>query len=449
MKACRIVASGLAALALLAASAAPAAQILPTAKASPAPSPSASPSSAISDQVDSLSDARIEARIRGIFAEIPSLSHVTVTVRQGVVSLGGTVAASSNKAQAEGIANRVSGVATVQDGIVRDTSLDSGVAGLKKVSDAFSGVVAELPLILVALLVAFVIALAGYLLARLRPLWQRVAGNPFLAELIASAIRFVFVLLGIVIGLNMLGAGALLGAVLGGAGVVGLALGFAMKDTIENYVSSLMLSLRQPFRANDKVRIDAHEGRVLRLTTRATILLTNDGNHLRLPNSTVFKAVILNYTRNPQRRFDFVLQVDTRADPTAARHCGLAALKKLDFVLDQPAPAAVVKDVLYPNIAIEFQGWVDQTRTDLGKARSQAICAVKSALDSNGLAIPDPVTKVKMEPEDKPPKRTPASPKSAGEGDVAPEEAVADMVHEERAESDDKKDLLDASRPTE
>ena len=109
----------------------------------------------------------------------------------------------------------------------------------------------------------------------------------------------MFILFGIVIGLNMLGAGALLGAVLGGAGVVGLALGFAMKDTIENYVSSLMLSLRQPFRANDKVKIDDYEGRVLRLTTRATILLTPEGNHLRLSNSTVFKAVIVNYTAQP------------------------------------------------------------------------------------------------------------------------------------------------------
>ena len=54
----------------------------------------------------------------------------------------------------------------------------------------------------------------------------------------------------------MLGAGALLGAVLGGAGVIGIALGFAMRDTIENYVASLMLSLRQPFRANDHVVID-------------------------------------------------------------------------------------------------------------------------------------------------------------------------------------------------
>src|SRR5690606_23177807 len=102
--------------------------------------------------------------------------------------------------------------------------------------------------------------------------------NVFLAELAAGAIRFVFVVTGLVVALDLLGAGALLGAVLGGAGVIGIALGFAMRDTIENYVASLMLSLRQPFRANDHVRIEQMEGRVVRLTSRATVLMTLDGN---------------------------------------------------------------------------------------------------------------------------------------------------------------------------
>jgi len=450
MNASRNVAISVAALAIFAVPVASPAQILPASKPSPSPSASPAASGAISDATEGGSDARIRQRIRGIFSEIPNLTHVTVEVSQGVVILGGKVGSSSDKTQAEGIANRVSGVATVQDDIVRDTSLGSGVAGIRKVTDTFAGIAAELPLILVALLVGLVVAVIGYFIASFGSVWQRVARNAFFAELIASAIRFLFVLLGIILALNMLGAGALLGAVLGGAGVVGLALGFAMKDTIENYVSSLMLSLRQPFRANDQVKIDSYEGRVVRLTTRATILLTPEGNHLRLANSTVFKAVILNYTRNPQRRFDFILQIDTRADPTKARRLGLDVLKRLDFVLKDPAPAAVVKDVLYPNIAIQYLGWVDQSKTDLGKARSRAICAVKSALEHNGLASPDPITKVRMEPEEQRERPAPSpTPATAHDDDVAPEKAVAGMVAEERSQDPEKKDLLDASRPTE
>src|SRR3546814_17505229 len=123
----------------------------------------------------------------------------------------------------------------------------------------------------------------------------------FLAELLATLVRFVFVVLGIVAGLEVLGATALLGAVLGGAGVIGIAIGFAIRDTVDNYVSSLMLSLRQPFRANDHVVIEGHEGRVVRLTRRATILMTLEANHLCIPQPTVCTVVIMHYTRTPKR----------------------------------------------------------------------------------------------------------------------------------------------------
>jgi small conductance mechanosensitive channel len=453
MKASRPVVIILAMLALVAPAAAPALQAIPIPKSSPKPAPSPSATGAIAEQTAVGSDMRIAGRIRGIFSELPSLAHVTVRAQQGVVTLGGIVPDPGDKTKAEAIAARVAGVVTVENKISRDQSVGSGVAGLKKVSDKFAGMVGELPLIGAALVVALLVAALGYFLAGFSGLWRRITRNPFLAELVASAIRFAFVLAGIVLALDMIGAGALLGAVLGGAGVVGLALGFAMKDTIENYVSSLMLSLRQPFQANDKVRIGDCQGRVVRLTTRATILMTDEGNHLRVPNSTVFKAIIVNYTRNPQRRFDFVLQIDTRADPAKARHCGYRALKGLDFVLDQPAPAAIVKDMLYPNIAMQFTGWLDQSKTDFGKGRSKAIEAVKRALEDNGLAIPDPITHLQMDageqPAAEPSAPSPSEQPTAEENDISPERAIRELVHDERSDNSDKKDLLDASRPQE
>ena len=287
--------------------------------------------------------------------------------------------------------------------------------------------------------------------------------------MIASAIRFVFVVGGIVIALDMLGAGALMGAVLGGAGVIGIALGFAMRDTIENYVASLMLSLRQPFRANDHVVIDAHEGRVIRLTSRATVLMTLDGNHLRIPNGQVFRATILNYTRNPQRRFDFELGIDADDDPNAARHLGRTALGELPFVLADPAPEARVVDVGDSNIVLQFLGWIDQREADWYKARSRAIAAVKTALEQAGFAIPEPIYRLRFDPRTTPlpfqnvkgatveerPAPEPSEPISAApvpdSEDVAPDDEVAKMVDAERAAAPRKedKDLLDPDRPVE
>jgi small-conductance mechanosensitive channel len=252
---------------------------------------------------------------------------------------------------------------------------------------------------------------------------------------------------------------SVVGAVLGGAGVIGIALGFAVRDTVDNYVSSLMLSLRQPFRANDHVVIDNNEGRVIRLTSRATVLMTLDGNHLRIPNSTVFKAVILNYTRNPERRFQFDLGVDANDDPLAGMEVGLTAVEALEFVLNTPKASAIILAVGDSNIVLRFFGWVDQEQTDFMKGRSFAIQAAKTALEAAGFALPEPIYRLRFDEklpqpladatrhERKPSAKRPADGESSSH-DIAPDAHVEQLVEEERAGTA-AEDLLDAQRPIE
>jgi small conductance mechanosensitive channel len=435
---------------------------------SPATPPTAdTPARTIEDTQDSGSDTRIAARIRGIFRELPAFSSVEVAANEGVVTLGGTVPAQEDIARAEAIAGRVAGVVTVENAIERDVSLDASLGGLAGIGERLDAVIRLLPLLAVALVVALAIVLLGYLLASLTALWRRITPNPFLAELIASAIRFAAVVLGAVVALDMLGAGTLMGAVLGGAGVIGIALGFAMRDTIENYVASLMLSLRQPFRANEWVMISDLEGRVIRLTSRATVLMTLDGNHLRIPNSQVFKAVITNFTRNPQRRFQFDLGVDADDDASAARLLGRDTLAALPFVLKDPPPEARIVEVGESNVVIRFLGWIDQNESDWFKTQSQAIPAVKQALEQGGFALPEPIYRLRFDPrsatvpfeninegrgerDSRPASRgnSPAPPVLPRE-DLRPADEVAQMVDAERAAGAGETDLLDSSRPIE
>ncbi|GMN01829.1 mechanosensitive ion channel domain-containing protein [Erythrobacter sp. MTPC3] len=410
-------------------------------------------------------DSRITQRIKGIFSELPDFETVEVSTSEGVVSLEGTLPNADAIARAEAIAARVSGVVTIENSIERDLSVEQNLSIFNKMSDLFDGFVAGLPLFAVALLVAVAFAATGYLIAGLRFIWDRIAPNAFLGELIRSAIRFVFVVGGIVIALDMIGAGALLGAVLGGAGVVGIALGFAMRDTIENYVASLMLSLRQPFRANDHVLIDDLEGHVIRLTSRATILMTLEGNHLRIPNSQVFKAVIVNFTRNPQRRFEFELGIDADDDPRNAMQLGRDTMLALPFVLSEPEPMAKIEQVGDSNIVISFLAWVDQREADFLKSRSLAIASVKDALEDAGFALPEPIYRLRFDGRTDPlpigrskasaESKAPPQPKSrakqsATHDDVRPESKINEMVENERRSGpEQQKDLLDSSRPVE
>ncbi|RIV86936.1 BON domain-containing protein [Aurantiacibacter zhengii] len=446
-------------------------------EAAPAQQPATPAPTAGSIEVDRADgqDERIAQRLADIFANVPSLSQVEVSVSGGVVTLSGIAADDAAIQRAEAIAGGVEGVVTVENTIERDVSVDIG-EGIGGLGDRIGQVGRMLPLVGLALLVALAIAALGYLIASLSMIWRRVAPNGFLAEVITSAIRFVFVIAGIVIALDMIGAGALMGAVLGGAGVVGIALGFAMRDTVENYVASLMLSLRQPFRANDHVIIDQHEGRVIRLTSRATVLMTLEGNHLRIPNSTVFKAVIVNYTRNPQRRFSFELGVDADDDAEAARVLGRDTLAALDFVLNEPAPEVRIDRVGDSNVVLTLLGWIDQRQADFFKARSRAIAASKRALEDGGFAMPEPIYRLRFDQRTVPlpfenvgreggeprastpspaaqPPAAPAPARPAAQTDahdVAPEDEIARMVEEERADtSAGEKDLLDSGRPVE
>ena len=212
--------------------------------------------------------------------------------------------------------------------------------------------------------------------------------NPYMNGLIRNVVRTVIVLGGVLIALDLLNATALVTAVLGSAGVVGLVLGFAFKDIAENYIAGILLSLRQPFAPGDLVVIDGNEGRVVALHSRTTMLMTLDGNELRLPNALVFKAIILNYSRNPRRRFDFTIAIDPAQSIRSAQSLALEQICTIEGVLVDPGPSWTVHEYSPTGIVLRFFGWVDQRESDLGKVRSEAIRLVKGAFGRAGIEPP-------------------------------------------------------------
>jgi small-conductance mechanosensitive channel len=174
---------------------------------------------------------------------------------------------------------------------------------LEQMQDKLVHLLANSPLLLVAVLIVLgAFWLGGVISRRMRVLTRISRSNPYMDGLLRSTVRSLIGLAGVLVALDILNATSLVGAVLGSAGVVGLVLGFAFKDIAENYIAGVLLSLRQPFAPGDSVRIDSYEGKIIALNSRTTILMTGEGNHLQLPNSLVFKSVLLNYSRNPQRR---------------------------------------------------------------------------------------------------------------------------------------------------
>ncbi|MEE3158757.1 MAG: mechanosensitive ion channel protein MscS, partial [Pseudomonadota bacterium] len=120
-------------------------------------------------------------------------------------------------------------------------------AVLQRLLEECYSLIAALPLLVLALAVIAVFWLFGSWLARRQLLDLVAQRNPFLRELTRTTVRWVVSLIGVLIALEIMDATALVGAVLGTAGVLGVALGFAFKSTMENYLAGILMSLRQPF----------------------------------------------------------------------------------------------------------------------------------------------------------------------------------------------------------
>ncbi len=356
-------------------------------------------------------DVEIQRALKARFSLVEPLREIEIDVSAGVVVLNGSVDDDARRDLALRLAQSVPGVIAVEDRLEFETALERRLqpavnSGFEKLKRLARG----LPLLGLAALIVYVFSLLGRLVTRWDRPFRRFEANPFLRDLLQRALRAAFLVAGVLLALDLLGATRVVGAVLGAAGVVGLALGFAFRDLVENYIASILLSLRQPFAPNDLVVIGGNEGRVAALNSRATILITPEGNHLRLANAFVFKSVILNYTRNPTRRFNFELGVSGREDLRAAKRIAAAALGETPGVLQQPAPRAQVQAIGDSSVVLCCLAWVDQHASSFDAVRSEALIRVKEALEGAGMDLPEPTYRVQLQGEVPNPCPAPATP---------------------------------------
>lgn len=411
------------------------------------------------DPERAIDDHEIDARIEAIFDEMGGMNTVFVTVRSGVVTLRGKVREAALAEQAEAIAGRVTGVVAVKNEIEEVTSLSLRLEPVyERLTKRAVQTVAYIPLLAVALVVWALIYAAGWYCAGRDWPWNRIAPNSFIASLLRQLVRLVFFIGGAVMALDILGASALLGTILGAAGIVGLAIGFAVRDTVENYIASILLSVRQPFSPKDYISIENYEGFVISLTSRATILIDPDGNHIRIPNATVFKSNITNYSRNPQRRFLFNIGIAPESNSDKALELALAKIRSLDFVLDDPGPDGWIDEIGDSTIKLKLTGWIDQNKTSFLKARSESMRLVKLELEANGIPLPEPTYRLRIEGEGaaamSPKSGQPAAPETVPPepeettvaNDTTPDQAVTRKIEEERSHAS-KGDLLSEVPP--
>lgn len=200
-------------------------------------------------------------------------------------------------------------------------------------------------------------------------------GPSLLHEVVARVVSFLVFVFGIYLIFEMAGLTTIAVTIISGTGLLGVIVGIAFRDIAENFLASLLLSTQNPFRVGDLIDIVAPStgyavtGYVESLTLRVTMLTLPDGNHLQIPNATVYKSNIRNYSTNPKRREDFIITASTPLAVEAA----LKVLKENKAILKEPEPMVLVDKVTKDEVQLHIYYWLDVSKHDWLKVKSSVL----------------------------------------------------------------------------
>jgi len=177
-------------------------------------------------------------------------------------------------------------------------------------------------------------------------------------------------------------------------GAAGLAIGLALKDSLANFSSGVMLIIFRPFKVGDFIEAAGIAGVVEEVRIFSTILRTGDNREITIPNSQIYSAPIVNVSARSTRRIDLVFGIGYEDDLRKAKQLIEAAFTADDRILDDPAPGIAVGELADSSVNINARPWVKTA--DYWAVRSDLLENIKLSFDSNGISIPYPQQDVHM-----------------------------------------------------
>ncbi|MFP5439064.1 MAG: mechanosensitive ion channel family protein [Bacteroidia bacterium] len=243
------------------------------------------------------------------------------------------------------------------------------------------------------LLLAIVVVLISWFVAARLKIFadnrlKRKMHDPLLATFIANLIKAVFIVLGLLLMLRIVGLTGIAQTLLAGAGIGAFVIGFALKDIGENFLAGILLAFKRPFSIGDIIESNGVKGKVVALNLRDT-QVHSDSKDIFIPNALLIKSVLTNFNSEGFLLQDFMIGLEYGSDYEKA----IALVKEVldnnqDVVREDLHNSAVVAGITGATIQLTVRYWVktDRKVTD-GKTRSEVIIKVMEALKANGFTI--------------------------------------------------------------
>jgi small-conductance mechanosensitive channel len=208
------------------------------------------------------------------------------------------------------------------------------------------------------------------------------------AALMGRFTAYFFFLAGLIYALSVLSVR--LGPLLGALGIGGLAVAFAAQSILENFLSSIILQIRRPFRRGDQILTNGLDGIVEDVNFRTVVLRTYSGERVLVPSAMVLRNPITNHTVLGRRRTTLKIGISYDVDLDATLPLIVDTVAGTDGVLDQPPPEAYVEEFAESTVDVAVRFWHQPDMATMWKVRSGVAVAIKSALDAANVDMPFP-----------------------------------------------------------
>lgn len=250
-----------------------------------------------------------------------------------------------------------------------------------------------LPNFALALLVLIVFYVVGKMLRKfVRSLLERATTNKTVIDLAETVMSVLIIGIGVFFALSILNLDGTVTSLLAGAGIIGLALGFAFQDIAANFISGLLLSIRHPFGIGDIIQSNDYYGTVQKLNLRNTIIKTPQGQIVYIPNKVVYENPFTNYTKNYERRIDLECGISYGDDLEKVKRVATEAIQSIEKRDQNRDVEFYFKEFGGSSINFVVRFWVDfRTNPDFWAPQSEAIMRLKKAFDESDIMIPFPI----------------------------------------------------------
>lgn len=178
------------------------------------------------------------------------------------------------------------------------------------------------------------------------------------------------------------------GDLFAGLGVSSVAIGFAFKDILQNWLAGLLLLIRRPFHPGDQIEVSEFEGTVEHVETRSTFIRTYDGQLIVIPNSEVYTKAVLVKTQADVRRSDIDIKVGFRESMPDVRVYLRHVIEQVDGVVEDPSCDVLMWDIGTTSVTLKCRWWTRAFRADVVETYDRVVSAIHNALSESDITRP-------------------------------------------------------------